>query len=125
MSDAPLPCVINLDAAFSRIAAPWQPHLAGEVNTACVKLARFAGEFPWHSHEFEDELFLVVRGEIILRFRGGERLVRAGEMIIVPRGTEHQPVAHEEALVLLFEPQSTLNTGNVQCELTLHELPGI
>lgn len=114
--------VVNLADKFNRIPAPWQPHIAGEVNDAYVKLGKFHGEFVWHSHADEDELFLVVKGRILMRLRDGDRWVEEGEFIIVPRGVEHCPVADEEAHVLLFEPKSTLNTGNVENQMTLRNL---
>jgi mannose-6-phosphate isomerase-like protein (cupin superfamily) len=117
--------VVNLAAAFARIPAPWQPRLAGEVNDCYVKLGKFHGEFVWHSHAAEDELFLVVRGRIRMCLRDGDKVVNAGEFIVIPRGVEHKPVADEEADVLLFEPKSTVNTGAVENELTLRELERI
>lgn len=117
--------VVNLAEQFARISAPWQPRIAGEVGDAYVKLGKFHGEFVWHSHADEDELFLVVRGRIRMCLRDGDRWVEQGEFIVIPRGVEHKPVAEEEADVLLFEPKSTLNTGDVENELTLHELERI
>jgi mannose-6-phosphate isomerase-like protein (cupin superfamily) len=117
--------VVNLAEQFARIPAPWQPRIAGEVNDAYVKLGKFHGEFVWHSHAEEDELFLVVRGRIRMCLRDGDRWVEQGEFIVIPRGVEHKPVADTEADVLLFEPKSTLNTGDVENELTRRELPRI
>jgi quercetin dioxygenase-like cupin family protein len=117
--------VVNLADAFARIRTPWQPHIAGEVNDAYVKLGKFCGEFVWHRHADEDELFLVARGRIRMCLRGGDQWVEAGEFIVIPRGVEHKPVAEDEADVLLFEPKSTLNTGDAASDLTLHELPRI
>jgi mannose-6-phosphate isomerase-like protein (cupin superfamily) len=117
--------VVNLAEQFARIPAPWQPRIAGEVGEAYVKLGKFLGEFVWHSHADEDELFLVVRGRIRMCLRDGDRWVEQGEFIVIPRGVEHKPVAEEEADVLLFEPKSTLNTGDVENELTLRELQRI
>lgn len=113
--------VVNLAEAFACIPAPWQPRIAGEVNDACVKLCKFHGEFVWHSHADEDELFLVVRGRIRMCLRAGDLWVEQGEFIVIPRGVEHKPVAEEEADVLLFEPHSTLNTGDVINALTWPE----
>ncbi len=113
---------INLAEKFARIPEPWKPHIAGELNGQYVKLGKFWGEFVWHHHENEDELFLVVKGQIRIDFRDRSVTIGEGEFLIVPRGVEHRPVAEEEAWVLLFEPKSTLNTGNVENELTLHEL---
>jgi mannose-6-phosphate isomerase-like protein (cupin superfamily) len=116
---------LNLAEAFERILAPWQPHLAGVVNDCAVKLARFRGEFLWHQHEHEDEMFLVVKGAFTMRLRDGDVYVSEGEFIVIPRGVEHLPVAEEEALVLLFEPRGTLNTGNVRDARTVANSPTI
>lgn len=117
---------VNLTRAFSRVAEYWSPHIAGEVNDALVKLVKFKGEFVWHHHEREDELFLVVKGSFRMRYReaGRERelLISEGEFVIVPRGVEHMPVAEEEVHVLLFEPKTTLNTGNVRNDRTVDNL---
>jgi mannose-6-phosphate isomerase-like protein (cupin superfamily) len=113
---------INLAEKFLQIPAPWKPHIAGELNGQYVKLGKFRGEFVWHHHAKEDELFLVVKGQIRIEFRDRTVTLNEGEFIIVPRGVEHRPIADQEAWVLLFEPASTLNTGNVENELTLHEL---
>lgn len=109
---------VNLAAKFNSIQEPWSPRIAGEVNDAYVKLVKFAGEFVWHHHEHEDEMFLVVKGKFLMRFRDRDVWIEEGEFLIVPRGTEHLPVAPEEVHVMLFEPKSTLNTGNVQNERT-------
>ena len=116
---------VNLPHAFANIAEHWTPHIAGELNGQHVKLAKFKGEFVWHKHEEEDELFLVIRGSMTIRFRDHEVQLSEGEFCIVPRGVEHLPVAEEEVDVLLFEPISTLNTGNVESERTLHKLKEI
>lgn len=116
---------VRLSEAFAGIAAPWQPHVAGRVNDCLVKLGKFRGEFLWHKHEHEDEMFLVVRGRFTMRLRDGDVELREGEFIIIPRGVEHMPVAEEECDVLLFEPATTLNTGNVRNERTIEVLPTI
>ena len=116
---------VNLAEKFTRFSEPWSPKIAGEINDTYVKLVKFTGEFVWHHHEQEDELFLVVKGRMRMKLRDPqerELLVGAGEFVIVPRGTEHCPVADEEAHVVLLEPKSTLNTGNVTNERTLPEL---
>ena len=113
---------VNLAEKFAKITAPWKPHIAGELNGQYVKLGKFRGEFVWHHHEHEDELFLVARGQIRIDFRDRSITLNQGEFVIVPHGVEHRPVADREAWVLLFEPASTLNTGNVENELTLHDL---
>ena len=105
---------VNLAAKFASFEEHWQPKIVGEVNDAYVKLVKVKGEFVWHQHEEEDELFLLVKGKMRLQLRTGEIALKAGEMAIVPRGVEHRPVADEEAHVLLIEPKSTLNTGNVR-----------
>ena len=104
---------INLTDAFQQITEPWVPKIAGALNGQFVKLAKFDGEFIWHHHADEDELFLVIEGSIDLHFRERTVHVPAGSFYIVPRGVEHKPVAREPACVLLFEPQATRNTGAV------------
>jgi mannose-6-phosphate isomerase-like protein (cupin superfamily) len=113
---------INLARKFSLFSEHWQPKIVGELNGQHVKLARLKGEFVWHSHEHEDELFLVVKGRLVIQLRDEDVVLNEGEMFIVPRGVEHKPVAEEEVQVLLFEPVSTINTGDVQDELT-HAFP--
>jgi len=117
---------INLAEKFSRISEHWSPKIAGEINDSYVKLVKVKGEFVWHHHENEDELFLVTKGRLQLRFRDREVWLGPGEFFIVPRGVEHMPVAQEEEThVVLLEPKSTLNTGNVQNERTLPQLERI
>jgi mannose-6-phosphate isomerase-like protein (cupin superfamily) len=116
---------INLAEKFGRFAEPWQPRIVGVVNDTHVKLVKLQGEFVWHQHEAEDELFLVVHGRLRMKFRDGEVVLAPGELIIVPRGVEHLPVADEETHVLLVEPRSTLNTGDVRNERTLERLERI
>jgi mannose-6-phosphate isomerase-like protein (cupin superfamily) len=113
---------INLAEKFSRITEYWKPYIAGELNGQLVKLDKLKGEFVWHHHENEDEMFLVVKGRFRIEFRDKTVWLEEGEFIVVPRGVEHKPVADEEAWILLFEPASTLNTGNVDNEFTLREL---
>jgi|SRR5581483_4804797 mannose-6-phosphate isomerase-like protein (cupin superfamily) len=113
---------VNLADKFSQIPQPWQPHIAGELNGQMVKLVKAKGDFVWHHHDHEDEMFLVVKGGFDMEFRDKTVPLREGEFIIVPRGVEHRPVAHEECWIMLFEPASTLNTGNVENARTLHEL---
>lgn len=113
---------VNLAEKFAAIGDHWHPRLAGELNGQHVRLVKFQGEFVWHRHEREDELFLVVEGEFDMRLREGgverSERVRKGEFIVIPRGVEHCPVAEREVQVLLFEPAETLNTGNVRNERT-------
>lgn len=113
---------VNLREKFERIREYWSPKIIGEVNDSYVKAVKFKGEFVWHHHENEDEMFLVMRGTMRMKFRDRDVLVREGEFVIVPRGVEHMPVAEEEVDVVLFEPKTTLNTGNVRNERTLQEL---
>lgn len=113
---------INLEEKFAAFHTHWDPKIVGELNGQHVKLVKFQGEFVWHHHEHEDELFLVVHGRFEMHFRDRMVALRAGEFLIVPRGVEHKPVAEEEVHVLLFEPASTLNTGNAGGELTRHQL---
>ena len=110
---------VNLAEKLALIQDHWSPRIAAELNGQQVKLAKFQGEFVWHHHEQEDELFLVVKGEFRMDFRDRSVVLREGEMIVVPRGVEHRPVAEREVEVLLFEPASTLNTGNVVDERTI------
>lgn len=107
-----IPPVVNLARALETIDKPWSPRLAAELNGQHVRLAKLQGPFIWHAHEHEDELFLVIKGELRLEFRDGSVELREGDMIVVPRAVEHRPVAEREAHVLLFEPASTVNTGN-------------
>jgi mannose-6-phosphate isomerase-like protein (cupin superfamily) len=112
---------VNLAEAFGSFTEHWSPRIAGELNGQHVKLVKFRGEFVWHSHEREDELFLVVRGRFRLELRDGAIDVGEGEFVIVPRGVEHRPVAEEEVEALLFEPAGTLNTGDAGGPLTVAE----
>jgi mannose-6-phosphate isomerase-like protein (cupin superfamily) len=116
---------VNLAEKFGKFSDYWNPRIVGELNGQHVKLAKFYGEFVWHSHEHEDELFLVVKGRLLMKFRDKDVWIEEGEMIIVPAMIEHQPVAPEEVHVLLFEPKSTLNTGNVVEERTRADLEQI
>ena len=113
---------VNLSSKFSQIHESWQPHIAGELNRQLIKLVKFAGEFVWHHHDNEDEMFLVVKGQFRMEFRDKAVTLNEGEFIIVPRGVEHKPVADVECWVMLFEPATTLNTGNVVNERTVREL---
>ena len=116
---------VNLAEKFARFADRWRPKIVGELNGQLVKLVRLQGEFVWHKHDAEDELFLVVRGRLTIRLRDRDVHLDEGEFFIVPRGVEHLPVAEEEAQVLLFEPASTLNTGDVRNERTVERLDRI
>ncbi len=127
---------INLSEKLSLINDHWNPRIAGELNGQCVKLVKFQGPFTWHHHETEDEMFLVVKGRFRMEYRDAanasgsaspdrELWLEEGEFVIVPRGIEHRPVAEEECEVILFEPATTLNTGNVQDGFTRPQLDRI
>jgi mannose-6-phosphate isomerase-like protein (cupin superfamily) len=113
---------VNIAQKFAHIREYWKPYIAAELNGQLVKLDKLKGEFVWHHHENEDELFLVVKGRLLIEFRDRQVWLEEGEFVVVPRGVEHRPVAEEEAWIMLFEPASTLNTGNVLNELTRREL---
>ena len=110
---------VNLLEKFARFTEQWKPKVVGELNGQQVKLVKLQGPFVWHHHDNEDELFLVMKGRFRMEFRDRHVWLEEGEFLVVPRGVEHRPVAEEEAHVLLFEPASTLNTGNVQNERTV------
>ncbi|MFN0007272.1 MAG: cupin domain-containing protein [Planctomycetota bacterium] len=116
---------IDLAAKLARFEERWSPRIVGEVGEMHVKLAKLQGEFVWHRHEREDELFLVLKGRLTMRFRDGETVLGPGEMIIVPKDVEHMPFAAEETHVMLFEPKTTLNTGDVRNERTVENLESI
>lgn len=111
--------VIDLDSKFALFSEHWHPRIVGELNDSHVKLARLKGEFVWHRHADEDELFLVVDGTLVIKLRDQDLTIRAGQLVIIPRGVEHLPVAAEEVRVLLLEPKSTVNTGDAQSERTV------
>jgi mannose-6-phosphate isomerase-like protein (cupin superfamily) len=116
---------INLKQKFTQFSDHWNPRILGEVNDCCLKAVKFQRDFVWHHHENEDELFLVVKGTLRMKFRDREAVVREGEFIIVPHGVEHCPTADEEVHVVLIEPKSTLNTGNLVNERTVAQLQRI
>jgi mannose-6-phosphate isomerase-like protein (cupin superfamily) len=116
---------VNVAEKFKQIREYWKPYVVAELNGQYVKLDKLKGEFVWHHHRDEDEMFLVVKGRFRMEFRDKHVWLEEGELIVVPRGVEHRPVAEEEAHVLLFEPASTLNTGNVRDERTLDKLERI
>jgi mannose-6-phosphate isomerase-like protein (cupin superfamily) len=117
-----MPERISLDEKFAAFSDHWHPRVVAELNGQQVKLTKFRGAFVWHHHEHEDELFLVHRGSFRMEFRDRVVELRAGDLLVVPRGVEHRPVADEEVEVLLFEPAGTLNTGNVRDERTVEAL---
>ena len=112
---------VNLAEKFSQFNDHFNPRVAGELNGQQVKLVKFQGEFVWHHHDHEDELFLVVKGSFEMHLRDKIITTNAGEFLVVPRGVEHKPVAKEEVEILLFEPATTLNTGNVLNDLTVEK----
>jgi mannose-6-phosphate isomerase-like protein (cupin superfamily) len=116
---------VNLEQKLALFNEQWQPKIVGELNGQYVKLVKFEGPFVWHHHDNEDEMFFVVKGRFRMEYQDHDEWIEEGEFVIVPRGVEHKPVAEEEAHVLLFEPVSTLNTGNVENERTVPELEKI
>jgi mannose-6-phosphate isomerase-like protein (cupin superfamily) len=116
---------VDLAGKFALVGEPWQPKIVSELNDAYVKVVKLKGEFVWHHHDDEDELFWVVSGRMRMELRDGEVVLEPGELIVVPRGVEHRPVAEGEAHVVLIEPKTTLNTGNVRNERTVGELERI
>jgi mannose-6-phosphate isomerase-like protein (cupin superfamily) len=113
---------VNITEKFSKITDYWKPYIGAELNGQYVKFDKLKGEFVFHHHEHEDEMFLVVKGRFRMDFRDRHEWIEEGEFIVVPRGVEHRPVAEEECWILLFEPATTLNTGNVDNEMTMREL---
>jgi mannose-6-phosphate isomerase-like protein (cupin superfamily) len=113
---------VNLTRKFALFTEHWRPKIVGDLNGQQVKLVKFQGPFVWHHHDAEDELFLVVKGQFRMEFRDRHVWLKEGEFLIVPHGVEHRPVADEEAHILLFEPATTLNTGNVRNERTVATL---
>ena len=116
---------VNIAKKFLMFGDHWHPRIVAEVNDSYVKLARLHGEFVWHNHEIEDEMFLVVRGSLRIKLRDNEILLGEGELAVIPRGVEHCPVADEECEVMLFEPKGTLNTGGVKSRRTVEKLDWI
>jgi mannose-6-phosphate isomerase-like protein (cupin superfamily) len=112
---------VNLREKLAQFGEQWSPKIVGALNGQLVKLVKFQGEFVWHHHDNEDELFLVVKGRFRMELRDRHIWLEEGEFLVVPRGVEHRPVAEEEAHVLLFEPATTLNTGNVRNERTIDQ----
>jgi mannose-6-phosphate isomerase-like protein (cupin superfamily) len=110
---------VNIAQKFSLFQEYWSPRIAGELNGNYIKLAKLKGEFVWHHHENEDEMFLVVKGRLLIKLRSGDLWLNEGEFVVVPKGVEHCPVAEEEVHVLLLEPKSTRNTGNIESERTV------
>ncbi|HKM76414.1 MAG TPA: cupin domain-containing protein [Candidatus Bathyarchaeia archaeon] len=111
---------VNFGKKFGLFKDYWSPKIVGDLNDSYVKIAKFKGEFVWHKHDFEDELFLVIKGNLLIKLRDQELSLESGEFIIIPKGVEHMPVAHDEVHVVLIEPKSTLNTGDVGGERTVN-----
>ncbi len=111
--------VVDLGEKFSLFHEYWQPKIAGELNDNYVKLAKLKGEFIWHQHETEDELFLVIKGTLVIKLRDGDVTLHPGQFVIIPKGVEHMPVADEEVHVLLLEPKTTVNTGSAISDRTV------
>lgn len=111
--------VIDLAEKLALFSEYWHPRIVGELNDSYVKLVKFKGEFVWHQHANEDELFLVIRGTLVIKLRERDLTLRPGQLVIIPRGVEHMPVAADEVHVLLLEPKATVNTGDVQSDRTI------
>jgi mannose-6-phosphate isomerase-like protein (cupin superfamily) len=109
---------VNLAEKINLIEEYWSPKLVGELNNQVVKLAKLKGEFTWHKHDAEDEMFLVLKGHLVIKFRDQVFTLESGEFLIVPRGVEHKPVAEQEVHIMLFEPATTINTGDVRNAMT-------
>ncbi|MFO7977193.1 MAG: cupin domain-containing protein [Bacteroidales bacterium] len=116
---------INISHKLSLFSEYWSPKIIGSLNGQHVKLAKLQGEFIWHTHQHEDELFFILKGALTIFFRDHTVQLKEGEMIIIPKGTEHKPVAEQEVSVMIFEPESTLNTGDVKGSLTQEQLDWI
>lgn len=116
---------VSIKEKLNQFSDYWNPRIVGELNGQHVKLSKFKGEFIWHQHEQEDEMFLVLSGKFIMELRDKTLHLSEGDFVIIPKGTEHKPVAPEEVHVMLFEPASTLNTGNTENELTRQVLEKI
>lgn len=116
---------VNVQEKLAGFSDYFNPRIVGELNGQQVKLVKFKGEFVWHHHDHEDELFYVVKGSFDMQMRDKTITVKAGEFLVMPRGVEHRPVAHEEVEIMLFEPATTVNTGNIENELTRKELKHI
>ncbi len=113
---------VNLAEKFNLIHEYWNPNIAGELNDSYIKLAKLKGKFVWHKHDNEDELFLVIKGTLLMRFRNHDVTLQPGEFLVVPKGVEHLPVAEEEVHIVLIEPKTTLNTGDANSAYTKQKL---
>ena len=117
--------VVNLAEKFALINEHWSPKLVGELNNQAIKIVKFKGEFVWHHHENEDEMFFVIEGTMIIKLRDKDIVLNKNEFFIIPKGVEHKPVAKNEVLAMLFEPIGTINTGNIKSEKTIKYLENI
>lgn len=116
---------VNINEKLNAFSEYWSPKIVGDINESYVKLAKLKGEFVWHMHENEDEMFMVIRGRLLIKLRTEDIILNEGEFFIIPRGMEHMPVAEEEVHVMLLEPKTTLNTGNIKNERTVEALEKI
>lgn len=116
---------VNIEEKLNKINDYWNPRIVGELNGQQIKLTKLQGEFIWHKHDDEDEMFFIISGDFVMQLREGSVNVKPGEFIIIPKGVEHKPVANGEVHLMLFEPASTLNTGNVKNEFTKEKLERI
>ncbi len=116
---------VNLKEKMNLIKKHWSPKIAGELNDSHIKLAKIKGEFIWHHHDHEDELFFVVKGKLVIRLKNQDIHLEEGEFLIIPKGVEHLPVAEEEVEIMMIEPKTTVNTGNVNNDKTVEELDWI
>lgn len=116
---------VNINEKLNAFSEYWSPKIVGDINESYVKLAKLKGEFVWHMHENEDEMFMVIRGRLLIKLRTEDIILDEGEFFIIPRGIEHMPVAEEEVHVMLLEPKTTLNTGNIKNERTVEVLEKI
>ena len=116
---------VNIAQKFTLFNDYWVPYIVGDLNESYVKVDKLKGQFVWHKHDTEDELFLVTKGKLVIKLRDKDISLHPGEFVIIPKGVEHMPVADQEAHVVLIEPKTTLNTGNVRDEKTVSELKRI
>lgn len=117
--------IINIAEKLDSFSEHWKPKIIAELNGQQIRIAKLKGEFVWHSHENEDEMFLVIKGKLTISFRDGDKTLNEGEFLVVPKGVEHKPSAEEEVSIMLFEPASVLNTGNIDNDLTVKNLDRI
>jgi mannose-6-phosphate isomerase-like protein (cupin superfamily) len=116
---------VNIKNKMGLFSEYWMPKIVGDLNDSHIKLAKFKGEFTWHKHDHEDELFFVIKGKLLIKFRDQDIYLEEGEFLVIPKGVEHLPIAEQEVHVMLIEPKTTLNTGDVQSALTQNQLDRI